>query len=63
MTKKQIKQNLKKTLEIENMLLMFLSDKKITDEDASMLVRELFTAVDFIVRFKNALDIMNKEGD
>ena len=63
MTKKQIKKNLKHTLEIESMLLMLLSNNDITDEEASLLTKELFSAADFIVRFKNALEIINREGE
>jgi len=55
MTKKEIKKNIKHTKEIERMLLQFLADPTLPDEQAHMVVGELLTASDYIVRFENCL--------
>ena len=55
MTKKEIKKNIKHTKEIERMLLQFLADPGLPDEQAHMVVGELLTAADYIVRFENCL--------
>lgn len=64
LTKKQIKENLKHTKEIERMLLQFLSDPQLPEDQAHMVVGELLVATDFIVRFEEALhqiEIMDTE--
>ena len=55
MTKKEIKKNIKHTKEIERMLLQFLADPALPDEQAHMVVGELLTASDYIVRFEDCL--------
>ena len=62
MTKKEIKKNIKHTKEIESMLLMFLADPDLNDESAKMVVSELINAADYIVRFENCLEELNKGG-
>ncbi len=61
-TKKEIKEKLKQTETIERMLLMFLSEPSTPEEQAHMLVGELLAASEFIVRFKECLKEMKKEG-
>tara|TARA_R110002153_G_scaffold239530_2_gene393944 strand:+ start:3090 stop:3284 length:195 start_codon:yes stop_codon:yes gene_type:complete len=61
-TKKEIKEKLKQTETIERMLLMFLSEPSTPEEQAHMLVGELLAASEFIVRFKDCLKEMKKEG-
>lgn len=58
LTKKQIKEKIKQTETIERMLLMFLTDRSTPEEQAHMLVGELLTASEFIVRFKQCLKEM-----
>lgn len=55
MTKKQIKKNIKHTKEIERMLLQFVTDPTMPEEHIHMVVGELLSAADFIVRFENCL--------
>ena len=61
-TKKEIKEKIKQTETIERMLLMFLTDPSIPEEQAHMLVGELLSASGFIVRFDECLKEMKKEG-
>lgn len=70
LSKKQVKQNLKRTIEIEKMLIEVLADRNLSDEEAAIVSRELVTAADFIVRFKECLKEMSitnvdkyKKGD
>ncbi len=58
LTKKELKEKIKQTEEIERMLLLFLSDETLSEEQAHILVGELITAADFVVRFKNCLKEM-----
>tara|TARA_R100001126_G_scaffold78781_1_gene47276 strand:+ start:52 stop:249 length:198 start_codon:yes stop_codon:yes gene_type:complete len=58
LTKKEIKEKIKHTKEIERMLLMMLTDRTLTDDHAHLLVGELLTAAEFVVRFKNVLKEM-----
>ena len=58
LTKKEIKEKIKHTKEIERMLLMMLTDRTLTDDQAHLLVGELLTAAEFVVRFKNVLKEM-----
>ncbi len=62
LTKKQIKEKIKQTETIERMLLMFLTDRSTPEEQAHMLVGELLAASEFIVRFKQCLKEMKREG-
>ena len=48
----ELKDKIKHTKEIERMLLMFLTDKETTEEQAHLLVGELLIASEFIVRFR-----------
>lgn len=57
-TRKEIKEKIKHTEEIERMLLLFLADKSLSEEQAHMLVGEMLTASEFIVRFKQCLKEM-----
>tara|TARA_E500000318_G_C3427937_1_gene159948 strand:+ start:48 stop:242 length:195 start_codon:yes stop_codon:yes gene_type:complete len=62
LSKKEIKEKIKHTKEIERMLLMMLTDRTLTDDQAHLLVGELLTAAEFVVRFKNVLKEMKREG-
>jgi len=69
-SKKEIKKNIKQTLEIERMLLQFLSDPKLPEDQVHLVVGELIQASGFIARFKDALKEMEttntnkyKKGD
>ncbi len=61
-TRKEIKEKIKHTEEIERMLLLFLADESLSEEQAHMLVGEILTASEFIVRFKQCLKEMKREG-
>ncbi len=58
LTRKQIKEKIKQTETIERMLLMFLAERSTPEEQAHMLVGELLSASEFIVRFKECLKEM-----
>lgn len=58
LSRKELKEKIKHTKEIERMLLMFLTDKETTEEQAHLLVGELLTASEFIVRFRQCLKEM-----
>ena len=58
LSRKELKEKIKHTKEIERMLLMFLTDKETTEEQALLLVGELLIASEFIVRFRQCLKEM-----
>lgn len=58
LSRKELKEKIKHTKEIERMLLMFLTDKETTEEQAHLLVGELLIASEFIVRFRQCLKEM-----
>ena len=62
LSKKEIKEKIKHTKEIERMLLMMLTDRSLDEDQAHLLVGELLTASEFVVRFENVLKEMKREG-
>ena len=58
LSRKELKEKIKHTKEIERMVLMFLTDKETTEEQAHLLVGELLIASEFIVRFRQCLKEM-----
>ena len=58
MTKKELKKSIKHTKNIESMLLDMLANSILSEEDAHLVVREMLTAADFIVRFETCLKEM-----
>ena len=63
LSKKELREKIMHTKEIERMLLMMLTDRTLTEDQAHLLVGELLTAAEFVVRFKNCLrEKMKREG-
>ena len=58
LSRKELKEKIKHTKDIERMLLMVLTDKETTEEQAHLLVGELLIASEFIVRFRQCLKEM-----